>query len=190
MKTVVKHILDKYKSIYPEEDLRVFTDFVENSTDKEIYDWNNFTGHIVASAFLYAKKEDRFLVLFHRDFGNYLYPGGHVDETDLSPLDAAKRETIEETSISDFKVISICDDELVPIDIDTHYIKKNERLNLPIHYHFDFRYLFVVDQIEDVVVDPEESGDFKWIDIDELDSYVKSGPVVSKIRNLNLKEKL
>ena len=186
MKTVVKHILDKYLSIYPEEDLRVFKDFVDNSSDKEVYDWNNFTGHIVASAFLYAKSEDKFLVLYHNDFKNYLYPGGHVDETDLTPLDAAKRETVEETSISDFKVLPICDDELIPIDIDIHYIRKNERLNLPVHYHFDFRYLFTIDKIEDVVIDPEESRDFKWVTIDEIDELVKSGNVVDKIRKLML----
>lgn len=186
MKSIVENIINKYKILFPNDDISVFNDFVNNSSDTEIYDWNNFNGHIVASAFVYARVENKFLVLYHRDLGGYLYPGGHVDSTDLNPLEAAKREIFEETGLSEFEIFKFTDDELIPLEIDTHYIKRNERLNLPMHHHFDFRYLFVVDHICDVVIDLEESGDFKWVDIDELDTYVKSGNVVNRIRDLDL----
>lgn len=186
MKSIVKNIIDKYKILFPNDDINEFEEFVLSSSDTEIYDWNNFNGHIVASAFVYAKRENKFLVLYHRDLGGYLYPGGHVDSTDLNPLEAAKRETIEETGISEFEIFYFTDDELIPLEIDTHYIKRNERLNLPMHHHFDFRYLFIVDQICDVVIDLDESRDYKWVSIDELDTYVKSGNIVNRIRDLEL----
>lgn len=186
MKSIVENIIDKYSLLFPNDDISVFKNFITNSSDTEIYDWNNFNGHIVASAFVYAKRENKFLVLYHRDLGEYLYPGGHVDSTDLNPLEAAKRETIEETGINKFDVYKFTNDELIPLEIDTHYIKRNERLNLPMHPHFDFRYLFFVDHIGEVVIDLDESRDFKWVDIDELSVLVKSGNIVNRIRDLDI----
>lgn len=51
----------------------------------------------------------------------------------------------EETGLKNLKQLMLSENELVPIDIDTHLIEFNKRLNLPSHYHFDFRYLFTVD---------------------------------------------
>lgn len=81
--------------------------------------------------------------MYHNDMKIYTYPGGHIDLSDTNPLEAAIREVKEETGLMDFKEVNISKNELVPIDIDTHIIHYNERLNLPQHYHFDFRYLFM-----------------------------------------------
>ena len=93
-------------------------------------------------------------------------------------------EVKEETGLVDFKEINLNQDNLIPIDIDTHIINYNERLNLPEHYHFDFRYLFVVDKISDVKIDESESSDFKWIDINELSNNSIFGKIVDKIKKI------
>jgi len=74
----------------------------------------------------------------------------------------------------------------VPIDIDTHKIGYNERLNLPEHYHFDFRYLFVVDKIQDIKTDEDEMSGYKWISLDELTNDPNYGRVATKIKRLVL----
>ena len=179
-------LLNSYLMIFPEETERqkLLIEYLDSHNDNELVDWNNFDGHIVAGGFIYAKEENKFLVLYHNDLKMFLYPGGHVDSSDVNTLSAAKREILEETGLDHLEQLKISDDGLMPIDIDTHKIGYNERLNLPEHYHFDFRYLFVVDRIQDIKIDTEEMSDFKWIGLDELINDLNYGSVAVKIKRL------
>ena len=186
MKEIILHILNKYLILFPEEKERQskLEKYLNKFNDEQITDWNNFKGHIVASGLVYSKAEKKFLLLYHNDMKIYIYPGGHIDANDVNPLKAAIREVKEETGLVDFEVMNLTQDNLIPIDIDTHKNNYNERLNLPEHYHFDFRYLFVVDKISDVKIDESESSDFKWIDINELSNNSNFGKIVDKIKKL------
>jgi len=179
-------IINNYLLLFPDEQQRqsVFIDYLKKHDYEEIIDWNNFDGHIVASGFIYAKEEQKFLVLFHNDLKMFLYPGGHVDSKDINLLEAAKREILEETGLCNLQQLKISTDELVPVDIDTHMISYNDRLNLPEHHHFDFRYLFMVDRISDIKTDDEELSNYKWISIEELNSDPNYGTVANKIKKL------
>lgn len=187
MKNNLLNILQKYLQIFPEEKVRQvdINKFLNNCEDTQITDWNNFNGHIVVGGFIYAKKEKKFLVLYHKDLKMYLYPGGHFDINDKNPLDAVKREILEETSLDKLKQIIIADDKLIPFDIDTHLIEYNERLDIPEHYHFEFRYLFTIDKIKDVKIDTEEISEYQWVDIKKLDYR----EISNKLENLLMGEK-
>ena len=186
MKNILLSILEKYLQIFPEEYERQLKliEYLNNHEDDSITDWNNFDGHIVAGGFVYAKAENKFLVLYHKDLQMYLYPGGHIDSNDKNPLEASRREIKEETGLQDLEQLKLADEVLIPIDIDTHEIGHNQRLKLPPHYHFDFRYLFTVDKIEDIKMDTEELANFQWIDIVELSKDQNYGKVASKIERL------
>lgn len=186
MKDSILTIINQYLLLFPEEKQRQakLVNFLNNFDDKQIIDWNNFNGHIVASGFVYSKNDKKFLVMYHNDMKMYTYPGGHIDLCDANPLVAAIREVKEETGLMDFEEVNIARNELVPVDIDTHLISYNERLNLPQHYHFDFRYLFIIDKILNVKVDGTELSNYKWINIDELSSDPNYGKIVEKLRRL------
>lgn len=186
MKNKLLKILDDYLLFFPEEKERQSSllNYLEKSKDKNIIDWNNFNGHIVAGGFIYAKEEHKFLVLFHKDLKMFLYPGGHVNDNEKSPLQTAKREIIEETGLNKFEQLKLSENEQIPIDIDTHLIEYNERLNLPAHYHFDFRYLFIVDRIPKIKIEEEELSSYKWIDINELENDLNYGKIVNKIKKI------
>lgn len=186
MKESLISLLNSYLILFPEESERqkLLIEYLESHKDDELIDWNNFDGHIVAGGFIYAKEENKFLVLYHNDLKMFLYPGGHVDNDDVNTLFAAKREMYEETGINNLEQLKVSDDELMPIDIDTHIIGYNERLNLPEHYHFDFRYLFVVERIQDIKTDVEEMSGYKWISLDELTNDPNYGKVATKIKKL------
>ena len=186
MKKIILNILKEYLSIYPKEQERQskLLDYLNNYDDKEIIDWNNFNGHIVASGFIYSKYDKKFLVMYHNDMKIYTYPGGHIDSNDNNPLESAIREVKEETGLENFKEIAITKNELIPIDIDTHIINYNERLNLPQHYHFDFRYLFVIDKISNIEIDTSELSNYKWIDIEELSNNSNFGTIVEKLKKV------
>lgn len=189
MKDTLLNILNDYLLLFPEEKERQsrLKNYLQNHNDIEIIDWNNFNGHIVAGGFIYAKEEHKFLVLYHKDLKIFLYPGGHVKNNEKSPLQAAKREIVEETGLSCLKQLKLSDNELIPIDIDTHLIKYNKRLNLPEHYHFEFRYLFLVDKISKVNIDTFEISDYKWIDINELKNDPNYGRISIKIKGILLR---
>ncbi len=191
MKALLLKIINEYLTVFPDEKVRQapFINYLNRYSDEQIIDWNNFDGHIVAGGFIYAKEDKKFLVLYHNDLEMYLYPGGHIDSNDNNPLETALREIKEETGLSDLIELKVTDDELVPIDIDMQRIRYNERLKLPSHYHFDFRYLFMIDRISDVEIDTEELSNFKWIDIDELSKNKNYGWITEKINNI-LKDKI
>lgn len=189
MKKLIVDTLDKYLTIYKEDDkLSILKKFLNECDDEGVTDWNNFDGHVVASAFVMSRKEKLFALVYHNEFKIYVYPGGHITPDDTTPLQAAKREVEEETGLKNVEVISVCDDENVPFDIDTHHISYNEKLDLPAHYHFDYRYFFVVDNASDLVIDEEESSDYKWVPFEELAKNPHYGKCISKIEELMKKE--
>lgn len=192
MKNLMLSIIEKYLLVFPEEEnrQRKFIDYLNSHEDNEITDWNNFDGHIVAGGFVYAKEEKKFLVLYHKDLKMYLYPGGHVEKNDLNPLSASRREVSEETGLTKLEQLILDNDELVPIDIDTHQIIYNDRLQLPEHYHFEFRYFFTIDRIEDIKFDTEELSNFQWIDIEELRNDANYGRIANKIEKFFAEENI
>lgn len=187
-----KDILLKYLEIFPNEKTRQekFMEYLNYHTENQVIDWNNFNGHIVASGFIYAVKEKKFLALYHKDLNMFLYPGGHIEKPDKDILYAAKREVKEETGLQKLEHLNISRDETVPIDIDTHKIPYNSRLDLPEHYHFDFRYLFTVNEIKDIKIDDSEHSEYKWIDITELCNDKNYGKVATKIIEIIDKTKM
>ena len=186
MKEDLMNVLNTYLFVFPEEEQRqsILKNYLNNHNDEEIIDWNNFDGHVVAGGFIYAKEEEKFLVLYHNDLKMFLYPGGHVDNSDINTLQAAKREILEETGLSNLEQLKLTEDDLIPIDIDTHKISYNERLNLPEHYHYDFRYLFMTDKISDIKTDVEELSSYKWISVEELSDDPNYGRIANKITKL------
>lgn len=175
-------ILKKYLEFFPEEKSRLamLSDYIANNTISDLTDWNNFSGHIVTSGFVYSKTLKQFLVVYHKDLQQYLYPGGHMNKDDINTLEAAKREVREETGLTELQQVEILNNKLIPIDIDIHLIPYNERFNLKEHYHFDFRYLFITDDTN-INVDEEELSCYKWVSLNELNNF---GPVKSKLKML------
>ena len=101
--------------------------------------------------------------------------------------DELLREINEETGLKNIIEFTISNNELVPIDIDTHLIDYNRRLDLPEHYHFEFRYLYVIDKIENINVDSNESSEYRWISVEELKQDENFGKIADKFDLLNLK---
>ncbi len=170
MKKNITEILKEYLDYYSNEIDRQnkLIEYLKKNDDNQITDWNNFNGHIVASGIIYSNKTSKFLVMYHKDMKRYIYSGGHIDKEDNNPLETAIREIKEETGIDNLKLVKVTDNELLPFDIDTQVINYNERLKLPQHIHFDFRYLFEVDDILNIEIDNEEMSDYKWIKKDKF----------------------
>lgn len=103
---------------------------------------NHFVpGHFTASAFALDPAQSRLVMIHHPKLHRWLQPGGHIEPTDATPLDAAARELREETGINLFRPHPAVSGVF---DLDIHEIPA--RGSEPAHLHHDLRFLFTVDE--------------------------------------------
>lgn len=193
MKIDIKNIIIEYLNYYPEEkeNLSQLIKLVnENLNDtSNLFNRKNFQGHITASGFIYCVSANKLLLLEHKSLNKFLQPGGHVESIDNEIISTAKREVKEETSLHDLNVLSLSNDINIPFDINSHYIPKNDKKSEDEHYHHDFGYLFTVDKLDDIRLDYDESNDYKWVNIKELEHDERFALIVKKIMKIvNKKE--
>jgi 8-oxo-dGTP pyrophosphatase MutT (NUDIX family) len=137
-------------------------DFVRRNPDN-FWRRTNQTGHLTASAFVVNKEHSHALMLHHATLNKWLQPGGHVDDSDLDPAAAARRETLEETGST-----IVDGDSSTLFDIDVHAIPERNKLGTlePAHLHYDLRYVFVAATV-DVTISDESLG-FRWVALSML----------------------
>ncbi|MEU3602208.1 NUDIX domain-containing protein [Streptomyces sp. NPDC006798] len=95
-------------------------------------------GHITAGAILVGP-DGRILHILHNATQKWLLPGGHLEPSDNTLVQAAGRELAEETGIPPHVVTAHGE---IPLHIDTHLIGANPAKDEPAHHHSDFRLLF------------------------------------------------
>lgn len=187
-KNKVDSILHSYLEKFEIENNRqtVFKNFLNKSESIELYDRKNFNGHITASAFIINKSSSKILLIKHTTLNRWLQPGGHVEPTDRSILDASFREIKEEVNInkSELNLVAHTLNEEIPFDIDNHLIPSNTLKKEDEHFHYDFRYLFVYSGDENIKVNMDDVSGFKWVEFKNLigDSVFKA--VIEKINNV------
>lgn len=179
---IIKTYLKRFEN--ERELLNQLITLIKGSNNRDIFNSTNTKGHITASGFIYAKKEQAILLLEYKKLGKLLQPGGHVEDIDNSILDAAIREIYEETGLENLKLINLFDNKDIPFDINIHIIPDSPKKKMPQHYHHDFRYLFTVDEISDIKIDLKESNNYKWIKISDLKQIEDFKVVIQKINSM------
>jgi len=173
-----------YLSLFPmeTETTKIFSDFLLNASEDELFTRKNFNGHITTSAFIITKDHSELLLLKHKFLDKWLQPGGHV-EADDSLLASALREADEETGIPKAQLhnLPIHPFTEIPFDIDSHYIPANDKKKEEGHYHHDLRYLFVYRGDREINYNTDESTGMKWIKLSDLGNDPMFAHVVNKI---------
>ena len=108
-------------------------------------------GHITCTALVLHPVGDRFLLMYHHRHLRWLLPGGHVEESDVTLADAAKREAIEETSVKIASAQSLA-------GIDVHAIPPHKKA--PFHLHHDL--VFALTAASDAFACSEEAPQVAW----------------------------
>lgn len=134
-------------------------------------------GHVTAGAIL-AGSDGRVLHIFHNATQKWLLPGGHLEPSDGTLLQAAGRELTEETGIPPHVVIPHGE---TPLHIDIHPIDANPAKHEPAHQHFDFRFLFrtTADIGE---LQAEEVSDATWCEVESLHDDLLKQRVAQALR--------
>jgi len=126
-------------------------------------------GHFTSSGFVVHPGGDRILLIHHARLGIWVQPGGHVDPSDPTMLEAARREIVEETGLTALTPVV---DGLV--DVDIHQFGSSG--DQPDHLHFDVRFGFVSGS--DDVRPNTEVLETAWVGLDGLASLGVDGSVL------------
>jgi adenosylhomocysteinase len=181
----IRQAVETYLTLFPAETQRQtqLRDFLKNiPTQEALYSRKNFVGHITASGIIISRRSRKVLLIHHKALTIYLQPGGHVDGNGEGPLNAARREIMEETGLTHLTYIPYHANPIVPIDIDTHAIPENTSKQEQQHFHFDFRYLFLYDGADDAVkITREELDAARWVEVSELARMATLSAIVEKL---------
>ena len=101
------------------------------------------SGHLTVSTVVVDPDTRRVLLTLHPKFGRWMQLGGHLEPGDATLLDAAVRETIEESGL--------------------HRFDGPPRL---LRTHYDIRFLVLADHVDAVI--SEESLDLAWCPLEQL----------------------
>ncbi len=116
-------------------------------------------GHVTGSAWILDKSRQYTLLTHHKKLNQWFQTGGHCDG-DSNVLNVALKEAEEETGLKNIGVLS---NDI--FDIDIHVIP--ERKGIPVHLHFDVRFLLEADMNQQLIVS-SESTDLKWIQLSKV----------------------
>ena len=119
-------------------------------------------GHITCTALVLHPDGRRVLLVYHHRHRRWLLPGGHVEESDGSLSDTARREAVEETAV---RVSSGSVARLVGMDVHGIPARKSE----PFHLHHDW--IFTMDAESSDVTCTGEAPNVAWCGMDEVDRY-------------------
>ena len=132
-------------------------------------------GHFTASAFVLSPDRDALLLILHSKLGLWLQPGGHVERSDPSLEQAARREAQEEVGLTDLELA-----HPGVFDVDVHDIPAIA--DHPPHQHFDVRFLFVA--ASRALRPASDAKDARWVPLSEVANAQSDESVMRAVRRL------
>ena len=138
--------------------------FLDSAKCGDLLSRNCAQAHFTSSAFIVNKTYDKVLCIFHNIYKSWCWIGGHADGDD-DMLYVAKKETMEETSLKDFTVVSSDPIAIDSIGVQAHFRKGKF---VPSHIHLNFTYLFEADENDFIHIQEDENSNIGWLTFDEL----------------------
>jgi 8-oxo-dGTP pyrophosphatase MutT (NUDIX family) len=133
-------------------------------------------GHFTASAFVLSPERDALLLILHKKLGLWLQPGGHVEASDTSLAQAARREVSEEVGAE----LELSPLE-TPFDLDIHRIPPYREK--PAHEHFDVRFRFFARSR--VFTASDEVVRAEWVPLERLSQVTSDASVLRAATKLD-----
>ncbi len=176
--------VEDYLNIFSNEKVRLSQLKKQLSENSDLSDRKNYAGHITGGA-LIINDNNRVLLINHKILDRWLPPGGHYDLPEKI-YDTGKREAEEETGVKGLILHSWhIQHNMIPFDIDTHYIPENKNKNELEHFHFDFRYIFRCHNQNLNILKSEILG-ARWVTFTEAEQLFSNYPWNKAKRILNI----
>jgi 8-oxo-dGTP pyrophosphatase MutT (NUDIX family) len=130
-------------------------------------------GHITGTAVVIHPNGHQFLLMHHHRHRRWLLPGGHVEDSDVSLSDTARREAIEETAVA---IAGSGSAALVSMDVHAIPARKRE----PFHLHHDLIFAFDAESADFTFT--EEAPEVVWCGTDDFARYQLPGSITRAVQ--------
>jgi len=167
MSTAQKNLLNQIKNYSPVdreeaiEQIR-FINFLENS--QNVYSRQNLTGHLTASSWIINNDKSKALLIHHNIYNCWAPLGGHADDNPDLPS-VALQEAKEESGLTEIKLVSPAILDLTIMTVQPH--EKRGQL-VPLHFHFDIRYLLIASDQKPTQPAEQEVSAVRWFHNHEI----------------------
>jgi 8-oxo-dGTP pyrophosphatase MutT (NUDIX family) len=121
-----------------------------------------YPGHITCTAVVLHPDSEHVLLMHHHRHRRWLLPGGHVEDSDVTLSDTARREAIEETAV---RIAESSAGTLAGMDVHAIPARKRE----PFHLHHDLIFAFHANSEEFALTD--EAPEVAWCALHEFERY-------------------
>ncbi|MEU6070580.1 NUDIX domain-containing protein [Streptomyces sp. NPDC047082] len=136
--------LEAYLERYPDEVEQLSEPLRLLEQGREFASRRSFPMHVTVGALL-VRDDTEILLIEHLAYGITLQPGGHLEPTDTTLIDAAVRELTEETGIDPSEVSPVSS---APAYIEYGKVPARPAKDEPEHYHLDIGYAFTTVRAE------------------------------------------
>lgn len=133
------------------------------ATQPDLFTREKQVAHMTASSWLLNATHDKVLMIYHNIYHSWAWTGGHADG-DRDLLAVAKREAMEETGVTEIRVISEDIFSLEILTVDGH---EKRGVYVPSHLHLNVTYLLEADEAEVLRIKPDENSGVRWFSLEE-----------------------
>lgn len=160
----LKENLEEFEPYNEQEevDKKIILDYINNFDDTLTR--QNKYGHFTSSAFVLNKERTKILMVYHKIYNLWAWPGGHSDG-DSNLLNVAMKEAKEETGIKNVIPIFKNIYSIEIISVNGH--EKSEKY-ISSHVHLNVTYLLEADENEKIHIKEDENSGVKWVPIDNV----------------------
>ncbi len=160
----LKENLEEFEPYNEQEevDKKIILDYINNFDDTLTR--KNKYGHFTSSAFVLNKERTKILMVYHKIYNSWAWPGGHSDG-DSNLLNVAMKEAKEETGIKNVIPIFKNIYSIEIISVNGH--EKSEKY-ISSHVHLNVTYLLEADENEKIHIKEDENSGVKWVPIDNV----------------------
>ena len=144
--------ISRYLLRHPDDRHRLDHLISQAADDPNIGNRGNMRGHVVSSVLTLDRSMTSGLLIHHKAYGLWIPPGGHYEGGTLYA--SALREREEETGLAASRPYPGPQPFL--LDIDTHPIAARPSKGEGPHWHHDFMYLEIVDEMPVLEMQAEE----------------------------------
>lgn len=164
----IKAVVTRYLERHPEEAKPLAEPVRRLWQGVDLASRHTFPMHVTVGALLVRGNE--ILLVDHRAYGIPLQPGGHLEPTDVTLIDAALRELVEETGVdpTQIRVAS-----RAPVYVEYGRVPARPDKDEPEHFHLDLGYSFTAPAHLDVGrIQETEVVAAAWYPFDEAERLV------------------
>lgn len=133
--------------------------------------------HYTTSSMVLDREKNKLLMIYHKIYRSWSWPGGHVEEGE-ELFYSALRELYEETGLRHAKPLSEKPIALELMPVASHE-RKGEKVDS--HFHINFCFGFWGEE-GDTLLHPDENR--MWVPVDKLDAFVAEDHMLPIYREL------